>query len=105
MYLCIFSSLSFYAKGNFRKQILNVTLKTLATMITLLTFVHCDRYMPQIMRDGVSNQQSNPEVEVDVTKPNSVVNMQIMRLKIIINKLTHAYNGLDVDWIDTSTYS
>ena len=57
--------------------------------------------MPEVMRDGVRAQNSNPEVEVDMRKPNSVINQQILQLKLITNKLASAYRGIDVDWIDT----
>ena len=53
------------------------------------------------MKDGVMAQNRNPEVDVDVRKPNSVINQQILQLKLITNKLASAYRGIDVDWIDT----
>ncbi len=53
------------------------------------------------MKDGVMAQNNNPEVDVDVRKPNSVINQQILQLKLITNKLATAYRGIDVDWIDT----
>jgi len=59
------------------------------------------RYIPEVLNDGVVNQINNPEVEVDIRKPNSVVNQQILQLKLITNKLKSAYNGYDVDWMDT----
>jgi len=55
------------------------------------------------MADGAMNQLSNPEVDVDIRRPNFVANQQILRLKLITNKLNNAHNGLDVDWIDTCT--
>ena len=55
------------------------------------------------MKDGVLAQNSNPEVDVDVRKPNSIINQQILQLKLITNKLASAYRGIDVDWIDTGT--
>ncbi len=63
------------------------------------------RYMPEVMGDGVMNQNNNPEVDVDVRKPNVVVNQQILQLKLITNKLKNAYSGLDVDWIDTGKFT
>ena len=59
------------------------------------------RYQPEVMKDGVIAQNSNPEVDVDVRKPSSVINQQILQLKLITNKLASAYRGIDVDWIDT----
>ena len=58
-----------------------------------------NRYQPDVVRDGVANQANNPEVDVDTSK--HAFEQQILQLKIITNKLTNAYNGLDVDWIDT----
>ncbi|XP_055958532.1 glypican-6-like [Patella vulgata] len=59
------------------------------------------RYIPDVQKDGVINQINNPEVEVDVTKANSVVSRQVIQLKLITGRLHNAYNGQDVDWIDT----
>ncbi|XP_041350171.1 glypican-6-like [Gigantopelta aegis] len=59
------------------------------------------RYIPDVQKDGVVNQINNPEVEIDVTKANNVVSRQIIQLKLITSRLHSAYNGLDVDWIDT----
>jgi glypican 6 len=60
--------------------------------------------MPEIMKDGILNQVNNPEVEIDVTKPNSLINQQILQLRLVTSRLKNAYNGLDVDWIDTGNY-
>lgn len=54
--------------------------------------------------DGLSNQQNNPEVAVDVSRPNSLLNEQIFALKTITSKLKNAYNGMDVEWIDIGKY-
>ena len=53
------------------------------------------------MRDGLMHQINNPEVEVDIRRPSSLINQQILQLKLITNKLDNAYNGMDVDWVDT----
>lgn len=58
------------------------------------------RYLPQVTGDGLSNQQHNPEVPVDVKWPSSLINEQIFGLKAITSKLKNAYNGMDVEWID-----
>lgn len=58
------------------------------------------RYELQITGDGISNQQTNPEVIVDVNRPSSLLNEQMFALKTITSKLKNAYNGLDVEWID-----
>ena len=48
----------------------------------------------------MNNQLNNPEVTVDINRPNSLVNEQIFALKTIISKLKIAHNGMDVEWID-----
>lgn len=52
--------------------------------------------------DGLANQINNPEVEVDITKPDMTIRQQIMQLKIMTNRLRSAYNGNDVDFQDAS---
>ena len=54
------------------------------------------------MGDGLANQINNPEVEVDITKPDMTVRQQIMQLKVMTNRLRSAYNGNDVDFQDAS---
>lgn len=56
------------------------------------------------MGDGLASQINNPEVEIDITKPDMTVRKQIMQLKIMINRLKYAINGNDVDFQDTSKY-
>lgn len=58
------------------------------------------RYMPDVTTDGLVGQINNPEVDVDIRRPNSNVNQQILQLKLITNKLNSAYNGLDVGFED-----
>lgn len=60
------------------------------------------KYEGDLMGEGLLNQTKNPEVNFDVTRQNSVINQQILTLKLITTKLTHAYNGLDVEWQDAS---
>ncbi|KTG42450.1 hypothetical protein cypCar_00005800 [Cyprinus carpio] len=60
------------------------------------------RYLPEVMGDGLASQINNPEVEIDITKPDMTVRKQIMQLKIMINRLKYAINGNDVDFQDTS---
>lgn len=52
--------------------------------------------------DGITNQVSNPDVDVDVRKTNPIINQQILQLKMITEKLKKAFNGLDVDYSDIS---
>ncbi|KAG8452207.1 hypothetical protein GDO86_004124 [Hymenochirus boettgeri] len=60
------------------------------------------RYLPEIMNDGLINQINNPEVDVDITRPDTFIRQQIMALRVITNKLKNAYNGNDVNFQDTS---
>ena len=62
------------------------------------------RYLPEVMGDGLASQINNPEVEIDITKPDMTIRQQIMQLKIMTNRLKNAFNGNDVDFQDTSEY-
>ncbi|XP_024422799.2 glypican-6 [Desmodus rotundus] len=63
------------------------------------------RYLPEIMNDGLTNQINNPEVDVDITRPDTFIRQQIMALRVMTNKLKNAYNGNDVNFQDTSDES
>lgn len=58
--------------------------------------------MPERMGTGLASQINNPEIDVDITKPDVTIRQQIMQLKIMTNRLHNAYNGNDVDFQDTS---
>ncbi|XP_063281871.1 glypican-6 isoform X2 [Pelobates fuscus] len=60
------------------------------------------RYLSGIMSDGLINQINNPEVEVDITSPDTSIRQQIMALRVMTNKLKNAYFGNDVNFQDTS---
>ncbi|XP_036377387.1 glypican-1 [Megalops cyprinoides] len=60
------------------------------------------RYLPEVMGDGLASQINNPEVEIDITKPDMTIRQQIMQLKIMTNRLKNAFNGNDVDFQDTT---
>lgn len=62
-------------------------------------------YLPEVMGDGLANQINNPEVEVDITKPDMTIRQQIMQLKIMTNRLGNANIGNDVDFQDASEFS
>ncbi|ELK25804.1 Glypican-6 [Myotis davidii] len=62
-------------------------------------------YLPEIMNDGLTNQINNPEVDVDITRPDTFIRQQIMALRVMTNKLKNAYNGNDVNFQDTSDES
>lgn len=55
--------------------------------------------------NGLASQVNNPEVEVDITKPDMVIRRQIMALRVMTNKLKNAYSGNDVDFIDISMFA
>lgn len=61
-----------------------------------------NRYLQPVVGDGITNQVSNPDVDVDVRKTNPIINQQILQLKMITEKLKKAFNGLDVDYSDIS---
>uniref|UniRef100_A0A8C4DHS0 Glypican-1 n=1 Tax=Dicentrarchus labrax TaxID=13489 RepID=A0A8C4DHS0_DICLA len=60
------------------------------------------RYLPEVMGDGLASQINNPEVEIDITKPDMTIRQQIMQLKIMTHRLKNALNGQDVDFQDSS---
>ena len=60
------------------------------------------RYFPEVVREGLTNQLHNPEVELDITRPNSFIRQQIMALRVMTNKLKSAYNGNDIYFQDSS---
>ncbi|MEQ2173911.1 Glypican-6 [Goodea atripinnis] len=45
---------------------------------------------------------NNPEVGVDITRPDTFIRQQIMALRVMTNKLRNAYNGNDISFQDTS---
>lgn len=60
------------------------------------------RYFPEVSKDGLTNQINNPEVEVDITRPDTFIRQQIMALRVMTNKLKNAYNGNDIYFQDSS---
>ncbi|XP_049341240.1 glypican-6b isoform X2 [Astyanax mexicanus] len=63
------------------------------------------RYVPEVLKDGLTQQVSNPEVVVDITRPDSLIRQQVMALKVMTNKLKNAYNGNDIYFQDSSDES
>ncbi|XP_059403479.1 glypican-2 [Carassius carassius] len=59
------------------------------------------RYLPSVTTDGLVNQINNPEMEVDVTRPDVKTRQLIMELRVAVNRLKHAQNGRDMDLIDS----
>ncbi|MBN3318660.1 GPC6 protein, partial [Atractosteus spatula] len=68
-----------------------------------VTFIKMSsRYFPEVLNNGLTNQMNNPEVEVDITRPDTFIRQQIMALRVMTNKLKNAYNGNDVNFQDAS---
>lgn len=63
---------------------------------------HHQRYFPEVQKDGLTNQANNPEVDVDITRPDTFIRQQIMALRVMTNKLKNAYNGNDIYFQDSS---
>lgn len=59
------------------------------------------KYESRIIGDGVDNQKDNPEVNLDLSKPNSLLNQQMLSLREMSSKLKEAFNGQDIHWQDT----
>ncbi|XP_038557458.1 glypican-6a isoform X1 [Micropterus salmoides] len=60
------------------------------------------RYFPEVVKEGLTNQLNNPEVDVDITRPDTLIRQQIMALRVMTNKLKNAYNGNDIYFQDSS---
>ncbi|KAM3625404.1 uncharacterized protein V6R79_011555 [Siganus canaliculatus] len=60
------------------------------------------RYFPEVVKEGLTNQANNPEVDVDITRPDTLIRQQIMALRVMTNKLKNAYNGNDIYFQDSS---
>ncbi|CAF99732.1 unnamed protein product, partial [Tetraodon nigroviridis] len=48
------------------------------------------RYFPEVVKEGLTNQMNNPEVHVDITRPDTLIRQQIMALRVMTNKLRNA---------------
>ena len=58
------------------------------------------RYESDVIGNGLANQVSNPDVDVDITKPDIVIRSQIAGLKEMTSWLKAAHSGNDIS-IDT----
>ncbi|KAJ8396500.1 hypothetical protein AAFF_G00018060 [Aldrovandia affinis] len=54
------------------------------------------RYESVVMGNGLANQVSNPDVEVDITKPDIMIRRQIAVLKEMTSRLKAAHSGNDI---------
>ncbi|KAM3867314.1 glypican-2 [Diretmus argenteus] len=59
------------------------------------------RYLPDVTGDGLVSQINNPEVEVDIARPDVRTRQLIMELRVATNKLRHAQAGQDTDFMDS----
>ncbi|CAI5652762.1 glypican-2 [Oreochromis niloticus] len=59
------------------------------------------RYLPDVTGDGLVSQINNPEVEVDIARPDVRTRQLIMELRVVTNKLRHAMSGQDMDFMDS----
>ncbi|MBN3306967.1 GPC6 protein, partial [Amia calva] len=60
------------------------------------------RYLPDVTGDGLVNQINNPEVEVDIARPDVRTRQQIMQLRVATTRLRQAQSGHDADFQDSS---
>ena len=63
------------------------------------------KYLNTVVGDGFTTQELNPEVQVDVSRPDVDINEQIFALKLITKKLESAYNGQPVEWSSSPSRS
>ena len=54
------------------------------------------RYESVVIGNGLANQVSNPDVDVDITKPDIVIRSQIAALKEMTSWLKAAHSGNDI---------
>ncbi|XP_070960014.1 glypican-2 [Oncorhynchus clarkii lewisi] len=59
------------------------------------------RYLPDVTGDGLMSQLNNPEVEVDMARPDVRTRQLIMELRVANNRLKHAQAGQDTDFMDS----
>lgn len=57
-----------------------------------------NRYESVVIGNGLANQVSNPDVDVDITKPDIVIRSQIAALKEMTSWLKAAYSGNDISF-------
>lgn len=57
-----------------------------------------NRYESVVIGNGLANQVSNPDVDVDITKPDIVIRSQIAVLKEMTSWLKAAHSGNDISF-------
>jgi len=54
-----------------------------------------------VVGDGLATQYNNPELKVDINATHSVAEKELQKLRLITNELRRAYNGAEVEFLDT----
>ncbi|XP_062993537.1 glypican-2 [Elgaria multicarinata webbii] len=58
------------------------------------------RYLPDVTGDGLVNQINNPEVEVDISRPDMPTRQHVLALRSATSRLVGACSGQDIDFQD-----
>ncbi|XP_025032617.1 glypican-6-like [Python bivittatus] len=58
------------------------------------------RYLPDVTGDGLVNQINNPEVEVDISRPDLLTRQCVLALRRVTSRLVGACSGQDLDFQD-----
>lgn len=64
--------------------------------VDLILNLALHRYESVVIGNGLANQVSNPDVDVDITKPDVVIRSQIAALKEMTSWLKAAHSGNDI---------
>lgn len=80
-------------------------METLDARLRSCNVCNPSRYFPEVVKEGLTNQVNNPEVDVDITRPDTLIRQQIMALRVMTNKLKNAYNGNDIYFQDSSKFA
>ncbi|CAB1337491.1 unnamed protein product [Coregonus sp. 'balchen'] len=59
------------------------------------------RYLPVVTGNGLQSQINNPELKVDLARPDVRTRQLIMELRVATNRLKHAQAGQDTDFVDS----
>ncbi|XP_023242685.1 glypican-6-like [Centruroides sculpturatus] len=59
------------------------------------------RYEGGLNMDEIVEPKYRPEISVNMSRQDNIVNRQIIRLKLISTKMKQAFNGLDINWEDS----
>lgn len=76
----------------------------LVSFSPMIDWLRPSRYLPDVTGDGLVSQINNPEVEVDIARPDVRTRQLIMELRVATNKLKHAQTGQDMDFMDSECH-